>query len=661
MAVLSSRNRPEPYARLGRLLPAAFGALALLVALAQQPGKAYHDTRIELTVDPGLFLHRVASVWSSSTDLGHVQSGQWVGYLWPVAPYYSLAHWAGLPTWVSQRLWLALLMGLAAWGAVRVMDELYDRRRGLAHVTAGLLYGFSPYVVTYADRTATLLAYTALPWLMVVAHRSLGRPRSWVGPVLAGLIVTSAGGGLNAALLAWVLAAPLALVAYEVMILGRDQRDGLVFLWRSATCVVLASLWWLVPVLLQSRYGANFLSFTEQPQTIFATPSASESFRLLGLWLDYFGATFGTGLRPSVPGVAPYLFSATTIVGSFAVPLLAFGALRWTKRWAYAPFFGLLGTLGVVFMAIGFPPHSHINHVVTSLYYDVPALQFLRTTYKAAPLLALSLGCLGGAGAAALLARLRTPGIRLLGTRVPVWTALVLVAIPVLWARPLVARHLINPERTFESVPLSWRAAVADAGGATRRDRRIMVIPGEHLAWYRWAGTDEPIGPALSRLPVVIHQTDRYADERSAQLLASIDELVQQGRLVPGQLKPLLQLIGVGQVLVPTDGVTERNGALDPVRVSAALAWQGGFDRPAGLYGLPRNFSPAAGWSGDPLVLPDLRRYRLAPGPGIVRAHPRAGAVLLDGDAEGVVELAADGGLDTSRALIYAAAEDRPA
>ena len=48
-----------------------------------------------------------------------------------------------------------------------------------------------------------------------------------------------------------------------------------------------------VPVLLQARYGEEFLSFTEQPGTIWGTSSMSESLRLLGFWVIYVGVGFG--------------------------------------------------------------------------------------------------------------------------------------------------------------------------------------------------------------------------------------------------------------------------------------------------------------------------------------------------------------------------------
>src|SRR5829696_5643101 len=100
----------------GRLLPAALAALALLISLLQRPGLASSDTKIDLHVDPGGFLADVASAWSSTVDLGHVQGGQYGGYLFPMGPFFALTHWLG--PWVAQRLWLALVLFLAAYGAL---------------------------------------------------------------------------------------------------------------------------------------------------------------------------------------------------------------------------------------------------------------------------------------------------------------------------------------------------------------------------------------------------------------------------------------------------------------------------------------------------------------------------------------------------------------
>src|SRR3954454_11898869 len=123
---------PAPLSLLRRrLVPWVLVAGSFALAFAQRPGQTVFDTRIELSADASLFLHRVAAVWSPTGDLGHVQSGQFVGYLFPMAPWFSFVHWIGLPMWVGQRLWLGGLIAIAAIGALRLMDELFDRRRGV--------------------------------------------------------------------------------------------------------------------------------------------------------------------------------------------------------------------------------------------------------------------------------------------------------------------------------------------------------------------------------------------------------------------------------------------------------------------------------------------------------------------------------------------------
>ena len=54
------------------------------------PGWASSDTKIDLHVDPVGFLGDVASAWSSTGDLGHVQGGQYGGYLFPIGPFFAL-------------------------------------------------------------------------------------------------------------------------------------------------------------------------------------------------------------------------------------------------------------------------------------------------------------------------------------------------------------------------------------------------------------------------------------------------------------------------------------------------------------------------------------------------------------------------------------------
>ena len=630
----------------GRVL-ALLTAVSYALAFVQRPGDVVSETRVELSAEPALFLERVFNLWSGTTDLGHVQSGQFNGYLFPMGPWFAGGDALGVPMWVVQRLWLGTLLALAAWGVVRLLDELLPRRP-LAQLGAGLLFVLNPYVVQFASRgTVFLIAYAALPWLMVAAHRGARRPRGWRWPAVVALVLAASGGGVNAASIAFMLLGPAGLLAYDVFTRVLPLRDAWGFTWRAGLLGALASAWWALPVLLQSRYGADFLSFTEQPGTIWATTSLSESLRQLGFWGLYVPVGFHD-LEPFLDVGRYYLFEVPVIVGSFAVPLLAFAGVWIARRWRYAAFFALLAVVTMLVMAAGWPEGAPLRRALNFAYEQIAAGRFLRTTYKAEPLLALAFACLGGAAVAVLAERLERRR----------WLLAPLVLVPVLAAAPLVAGRAIDAEQAYD-VPAAWPDALADATAAAGPAGRTMIFPGELFGWYRWGGTMDPIGPPLERRPVAIREVVPYADQRSAQLQTVVDDLVQQDRLTPGQLPPLLRLMGVAQVVVATDSERRRSGALDPVEAAIALGREPALRRPARSYGETLRYHPAAQRSGPVLPLPQLRRYDL-PDPGAtVRVEPAAEATVLEGDADGITALAGVGGLDPNRALLYAADLDR--
>ena len=168
--------------------------LAFGLALAQRPGLASSDTKIDLHVDPAGFLGDVASAWSSTGDLGHVQGGQYGGYLFPMGPFFALGHALGLGPWLVQRLWLGLILALAAWGAVRLMDELAGRR-GVAHAVDGPARAAQPVrrrLHRPHDRDAARLRRAAVA---AGVRQAAGSARGWRWPAAFALIVTASGGG----------------------------------------------------------------------------------------------------------------------------------------------------------------------------------------------------------------------------------------------------------------------------------------------------------------------------------------------------------------------------------------------------------------------------------------------------------------------------------
>ena len=249
---------------------------------------------------------------------------------------------------------------------------------------------------------------------------------------------------------------------------------------------------------------------------------------------------------------------------------MAFGSLRWLRAWRFAPYFLGLAVFALLMMAIGFPQGKPLERALDWVYYHVPSLQTLRTTYKAAPVLALALGCLGGAGAHLMIRgilRARLPRTRAL---VLALVLRVLAAIPVLYGLPFftgVGRTRGSSTTSLLLGAGARRRKPDHADGAAADDHAGAALPlvplGRHGQLHR---------PGDLERPVLVRDVLRYADPFASQLLATVDDLVQQGRLVRGQLLPLLRLMGVGQVLVATDGRPDQTGESSPATVAARSA-----------------------------------------------------------------------------------------
>ncbi len=629
-------------------LPLGLAAFSFVLALAQRPGTAVADTKIDLHVDPAAFLGDVASVWSSSGGLGQVQAGQYAGYLFPMAPFFWLGDVVGLAPWLVQRLWLGGVLALACWGTVRLMDVLVGRPRGAAHLVAGVLVAVNPYVLEFAGRTSvTLLGYAVLPWLLLAVYRGVREPRGWTWPAAAALLVACTGGGVNAAVTAWLLLAPVGLLLYEVLLGTVTWRGAWQFAWRALLLGVGASLWWLVPVALHGGYGVNFLPFTESPGAIWGTSSLSESFRLAGYWLSYLGTGFGLKLFPSIDTSKTLLYDAPTVIASFLIPGLAVAGYAWSRRRRYAPF--LLGLLivGLFVMVVGFPDGVPLRRAITFAYYRVEGLQFLRTTYKAGPLVALALAGLGGLAAAELHRRLRGRRAWLVATA----AAGVALVVAANW--PAFDGKMLDRRVAYDQVPGAWRQVARDVDRMPPATR-ALVLPGQLFPFYRWGGTQDPILAALTDRPVTARSTVPYSDIHAADLLYTTDNLVQQRRLVPGQLSPLLDLMSVGAVVTGSDDDRDRSGSAEPLGVAQDLRRQPGLGRPSASYGPRRRFGGVQGDLGQRGALPQVRRYGRDPARRLVRVEPVAGQTTVDGSAETLAAMAAFGALPRTGALAYA-------
>ena len=509
-----------------RAITCFYLALAFALAFWQRPGWASADTKIDLHVDPVRFLSQVASAWTSTTDLGEVHSAQYSGYLWPMGPFFALLHSLGIGPWVVERLWLALLFFLAVWGLLKLLDVLVGRPRGTVHVVAGAFYLLNPYVTVFTARTTiTLLGYAALPWLLLIAHQGIRTSRGWRSvagwwwPAAFALILTSTGGGVNAAVVCWMLVGPLVLLLYEPAIGAVHWRDSLGFLVRAGGLAVLASLWWIAPLLVHVRYGIDFLQFTEQPSSIWATNSVTESLRLMGYWTSYIGVGYGI-TRAFFSDGGTMLFNPFVVGASLLLPALALTGYVRARRTSYAPLLLLLVIVGVLIMVAGFPAGTPLRSAMLWVYDRVFVLRFARTTNKAAPLVAVGLAGLLGLAAAQLqsyLTRLRNVNLRkpaLAGA------GIVLLALLALASLPLIRGDAIDTQLEYKHIPSAWTQAGKGLDRTLPANTRAVVLRADlrllHLG--RDAGCDpaaahKQAGRGPLRDPVLGPSRCRPADD----------------------------------------------------------------------------------------------------------------------------------------------------
>ena len=187
-------------------------------------------------------------------------------------------------------------------------------------------------------------------------------------------------GGVNATSTLYPLILPALFILTQLR--GRP-RIRLAGLWVAA--VVLASAWWLVPLVLQAKYSFNFLPFVEQATTTTATMSGAAFLRGAGNWTAYlnFGQPWLQAgwvmVAYPLAIMAAAIAAATGLVGLSRRDLPASGWLRLSLGIAaLIALAGYPGPLGGIF-----------HHPVDQLLDGVAAP--LRSVYKVEPVAAVVL------------------------------------------------------------------------------------------------------------------------------------------------------------------------------------------------------------------------------------------------------------------------------
>ncbi|MBV8162238.1 MAG: DUF3367 domain-containing protein, partial [Acidimicrobiia bacterium] len=405
----------------------------VLYSFLQAPGRIIADTKLDLYVAPAEFLRRALHLWDSQAAFGQIQN-QAAGYLFPMGPFFAVAHALHVPAWVAQRLWISLLLLLALWGTLKLADALSLGTRW-TRLVAAAAYALSPAVLSLIASTSwTQLPAALLPWalLPLVRHRPSASPSR---SAAKSALVVAAMGGVNGMAIVAVLTMP------ALWLLTRPAgsvRRRLMAWW--VPCIVLATLWWTGPLLLQARYGFHFLDFTESAAITTATSSTVETVRGTGYWVSYLHVN-----GPWLQGAWQLVASPLVILASaFLAAAGLYGLAR--RDLPERRFLLLTGLVGVVVLTAGYagPLSSPLGPAIQSLLRG--ALSPARNLNKFEPMLRLALVL---ALAHAIVVLDVSSFVRRIGA------AALLV---VLAAAPMWQGHLA-PVGAFTGLPTYWRQA----------------------------------------------------------------------------------------------------------------------------------------------------------------------------------------------------------
>ncbi|SDK29557.1 arabinofuranan 3-O-arabinosyltransferase [Nonomuraea maritima] len=594
----------------------AFG----LLAFTAKPGRIISDTKLDLALDPVGWLERATHLWDLQ-HFGQLQN-QVAGYLFPMGPFFALGDLAGVAPWVTQRLWLTLLLCAGFLGVERLARQLGVGTPG-TRIVAALAYALAPRTLSIlGEISVEWLPAAMLPWIvlpLLTASRTGQRVRGAVRSALAVALC----GGVNAAAVLAVLVAPLLYILTRPRPVPRLRMLG----WWSAA-VTVATLSWSLPLLLVGRYAFSFLPYTETAGTTTAVTSLTNVLRGASDWVRYLPVG---GVMEQPPGFA-IATSAAMVVVTGAIAALGLAGLARSDLPARG-FVVALFLVGVLALTAG---HISVLEPVVAepvrRLLDGP-LAPLRNLRKFDPLVRLALAF----GLAHLLARARIP------VRTVAVAAFAALLVPV-------ANQGIASPGEFADVPAHWRQAAAwldeHAG-----DSGVLVVPGAKAGEYVWG---RPLDEPLQALTVARWTTRQITPPGSVgltRLLDAVDQRLTAGHGSPG-LTAVLRRMGVRYLLVRNDLARANLQGAWPARIFEALRASPGITK-------VRSFGPPVGdQTGDDAVntldapFPALDLYEVAGASDLVSVQPAAAATEVRGGPDSLFAMGDLGLLDDGPVLV---------
>ncbi|MBF6164167.1 DUF3367 domain-containing protein [Streptomyces gardneri] len=599
-------------APLGRRWFAATVVAAFLLTFAQAPGLTVADTKYDLAQNPLGFLARASHLWSSQAPMGQVQN-QAYGYFFPHGAFFSLGHVLNVPAWVTQRIWWALLLLAGFWGIVRLCETLGIGTRG-SRVVAALAFALSPRVLTtIGSISSETLPMMLAPWVLL-APAALGVARR---DRRRGGAASPAGSALALALMGSVNAVATVAAFLPALLWWASYRPNRRW-WRFTAAwiplLVLATFWWVVPLLLLGKVSPPFLDYIESSGVTTQWASLGEVLRGTDSWTPFVSPERIAG---AVLVTQPAAVLATGLVAAAGMAGLALRSMPYRGRLVLILCVGLVGICAGFVGELGGPFAESVR-----VFLDSGGAP-LRNVHKLEPLIRIPLVL----GLAQLLARVPLPA----SAPLPVWrgafahperdravavAALILTALALSTSLAWTGR--LAPRGAYDHVPAYWQQT-ADWLADNAADTRALVVPGAPFGSQVWGLTrDEPL-QALAETPWAVRDAVPLNPPGTIRAMDSVQRLIADGRPSAG-LAATLTAQGIGVVVLRNDLDPETSRSTRPILAHQALDGSPGL-RKVAEFGDPIESVVIA----DDLVAdgdlrppyPAIEIYRVdAPGPG---------------------------------------------
>jgi len=607
---------PQPLSR--RWLWVA-AAAALILTFAQSPGKISPDTKLDLTANPVRFLARAFNLWNSELPFGQAQN-QAYGYLFPHGAFFLAGDVLGLPGWVTQRLWWALLLTIGFWGLLRVAEAL-GIGTPTSRVIAAAAFALSPRVLTTLGAISSeTLPMMLAPWVLLPVILALrGAAGAATSSSSRGSVrILAARSALAIALMGAVNAVATLTGCLAAVIWWASHRPNRLWLRFTAwwlSCAVLAVLWWVVALFMLGRISPPFLDFIESSGVTTRWMSLAEMLRGTDAWTPFVApnATAGASL---VTGSVAVL--ATTLVAAAGIAGLAMRTMPARGRLI------VILLIGVALLAAGYSGGlgSPVAQQVQA-FLDAGGTP-LRNMHKLEPLLRLPMAL----GLAHLLGRIPLPGSAPRHEWVQAFAhperdkrvAVGVVALVALAAATSLAwTGRLTPPGAFDATPQYWHDT-ADWLDEHNTGGRVLVAPGAPFATQVWGTShDEPL-QVLGGSPWGVRDSIPLTPPETIRALDSVQRLFAAGRPSAG-LADTLARQGISYVVVRNDLDPESSRSARPLLVHRAIEGSSGFVKMA-QFGEPVGPGTLAGFITDSGLrprFPAVEIYKVDGSPGM---HP---------------------------------------